>query len=90
MWAAGDFRPQPMTGPPVVGYYICIGEISMAAFYNQATLSYNNITLKSNIVTGEITETLSVTKTAVSDAYSPGEVLTYAVSLVNSGTSDLT
>ena len=62
----------------------------MAAFYNQATLSYNNITLKSNIVTGEIAETLSVTKTAVSDAYSPGEVLTYAVSLVNSGTSDLT
>lgn len=61
----------------------------MATFYNQATLSYNNITLKSNIVTGEITEVLTVTKTAVSDAYSPGEVLTYAVSLINSGTEAL-
>lgn len=62
----------------------------MATFYNQATLSYNNITVSSNVVSGEITEVLSVSKTAVSDAYSPGEVLTYAVSLVNSGTSALT
>lgn len=62
----------------------------MATFYNQATLSYNNITVSSNVVSGEITEVLTVSKTAVSDAYSPGEVLTYAVSLVNSGTSALT
>lgn len=62
----------------------------MAVFYNQATLSYNDITVSSNIVTGTIIDTLSVSKTAVSDAYSPGETLTYTVSLVNSGTSALT
>lgn len=62
----------------------------MATFTNQATLSYNNITVSSNIVTGEITEVLSVAKTAISDAYSPGETLTYTVSLVNSGSTALT
>ena len=62
----------------------------MAIFTNQATLTYNNTTVSSNIVTGEITEVLTASKTAVSDAYSPGEVLTYAVSLVNTGTTDLT
>lgn len=62
----------------------------MATFTNQATLRYNNITVSSNIVTGEITEVLEAEKTAVSDAYSPGETLTYAVSLVNSGDTALT
>lgn len=62
----------------------------MATFTNQATLSYNNITVSSNIVTGEIAEVLSASKTAVSDAYSAGETLTYAVSLVNSGNAPLT
>lgn len=62
----------------------------MATFYNQATLSYNNITVSSNIVSGEITESLTVSKTAVSDAYSPGETLTYVVSLVNSSGNALT
>ena len=66
------------------------GGKTMATFYNQATLSYNNITVSSNVVSGEITEVLTVSKTAVSDAYSPGEVLTYAVALVNSGASALT
>ena len=62
----------------------------MASFTNQATLSYNNIKVSSNIVTGEITEVLSAEKTAVSGSYSAGETLTYAVSLVNSGTAALT
>ena len=62
----------------------------MAVFYNQATLSYNNTTVSSNIVTGNISDVLTISKAAVSDAYSPGETLTYAVSLVNSGTADLT
>lgn len=62
----------------------------MATFTNQATLTYNNITVSSNVVTGEIAETLSVTKTAVDDAYSPGETLTYAVSLINSGSTPIT
>ncbi|MBR5089966.1 MAG: hypothetical protein IK093_11120, partial [Ruminiclostridium sp.] len=62
----------------------------MATFTNQATLSYNNIKVSSNIVTGEIEELLEAVKVAVSDAYSPGEILTYAVSLVNSGTTPIT
>ena len=62
----------------------------MASFTNQATLSYKNITVSSNIVTGEIAEVLSAVKTAVSGSYSAGETLTYAVSLVNSGTVPLT
>ena len=66
------------------------GGKAMATFTNQATLSYRNITVSSNIVTGEIAEVLSVAKTAVSEAYSAGEVLTYTVSLVNSGTVPLT
>lgn len=59
----------------------------MATFFNQATLSYNNTTVNSNIVTGEIVETLSASKTAVDDVYSPGETITYVISLVNSGSS---
>lgn len=62
----------------------------MAVFYNQATLSYNNTTVNSNIVTGTIVDVLTASKTAVSDAYSAGEVLTYTVSLVNSGSAALT
>ena len=61
----------------------------MAVFYNQATLSYNNTTVSSNIVSGEIIGVLSAAKTAVSDAYSPGEILTYVVSLVNGGSTAL-
>lgn len=41
----------------------------MAAFYNQATLSYNGNTTTSNITTGEILEVLSATKTALRDTY---------------------
>ena len=44
----------------------------MAAFYNQATLSYNGSVAVSNITTGEIIETLSATKEAVTDTYTTG------------------
>ncbi len=57
----------------------------MATFFNQATLSYNGNTTNSNIVTGELVETLSATKTAVSDTYNVGDIVTYIVSIVNSG-----
>lgn len=57
----------------------------MPAFYNQATLTYNNQTAVSNIVTGELVEVLSAAKTAVSQSYRPGDVVTYAVSIVNAG-----
>lgn len=58
----------------------------MATFYNQATLRYNNTVTNSNIASGELLEVLSVTKTAVRDTYLVGEDVTYAVSILNSGT----
>ena len=58
----------------------------MATFYNQATLRYNNVVTNSNIASGELVEVLSVTKTAVRDTYQVGEDVTYAVSILNSGT----
>lgn len=62
----------------------------MATFTNFATLSYNGGTLNSNTVTGEILETLSVSKTSVLNNYSSGDDVTYIVSLLNSGTVPLT
>ena len=62
----------------------------MAIFTNRATLSYNGRSVDSNTVTGTILETLSMTKTALSDTYTAGDTVTYAVSLVNSGTTALT
>lgn len=59
----------------------------MAVFTNQATISYNGTVRNSNITTGEVTETLTATKTALRGTYFPGETVTYAVSLVNSGTA---
>lgn len=61
----------------------------MAIFTNQATLTYNDTTVNSNIVTGTIVEVLSVTKTAVTDRYALGEDVTYIISLTNSGTTAL-
>lgn len=59
----------------------------MASFTNQATLSYGNVVKNSNVVTGELREVLSITKTAVGDSYIPGEKVTYIVSIVNSGST---
>lgn len=57
----------------------------MPAFYNQATLYYNDQSTRSNIVQGQLMAVLTAAKTAVNTAYRPGETVTYAVSLVNSG-----
>ena len=62
----------------------------MATFTNYATLSYNGGTTDSNIVTGELLATLSMTKTAVRDTYTQRSSVTYAVSLLNSGTTAVT
>ena len=59
----------------------------MAIFTNQATLSYNNTTTTSNIVTGEILEVLSAAKNAIDDEYSLGDTVTYVISIVNTGTA---
>jgi len=57
----------------------------MALFTNQATLRYNDTFTNSNIVTGQVVEVLSATKTALTPSYSPGDAVTYVVSIVNSG-----
>ena len=62
----------------------------MAIFQNQATLSYAGNVTTSNVVTGELQQAVSVAKYAVSDTYTQGEVLTYVISLVNTGSTPLT
>lgn len=63
----------------------------MATFTNQATLTYNGNTATSNIVTGEITEILSATKTALSSCYYLNDCAeAYVVTLTNTGTSPIT
>ena len=61
----------------------------MALFTNQASLSYNNITVNSNVATGELLEVLSAEKTAVLDQYIAGDKITYVFSTVNSGPTAL-
>ena len=61
----------------------------MAIFSNQATLTYNGSSTNSNIAYGEILEVLEATKTAVEGSYTPGNLVTYAVTLRNTGTGPL-
>ena len=65
----------------------------MAIFTNQATLIYNGGSANSNIAVGEILEVLSAEKTAVEGSYAPGGLVTYVVTIRNTGTgtfNDLT
>ena len=59
----------------------------MAIFTNVATLTYDGNTTTSNIVTGEILEVLTGTKTAVGGDYGAGDNVTYVISLRNTGTT---
>ena len=61
----------------------------MAIFSNQATLTYNGTSTNSNIAYGEILDVLAATKTAVEGTYAPGQLVTYVVTLRNTGTSPL-
>ena len=61
----------------------------MAIFSNQATLTYNGTTTNSNIAYGEILDVLVVTKTAVEGTYTPGQIVTYVVTLRNTGNAPL-
>lgn len=62
----------------------------MAIFSNQATLTYNGSTTNSNIAYGEILDVLTVTKTAIEGSYTPGALVTYVVTLRNTGNAALT
>lgn len=62
----------------------------MARFTNYATLTYTGGTADSNVVTGELLQTLAAVKTAVADSYTADGCVTYAVSLTNTGTVALT
>lgn len=62
----------------------------MAIFSNQATLIYQGTSTNSNIAYGEILDVLEATKTAVEGSYTPGELVTYVVTLRNTGNAALT
>ena len=62
----------------------------MAVFYNQATLSYTGGAIQSNITTGEIAESVTVSKTAVNGSYTPGASVVYVVSIANAGAAPVT
>lgn len=62
----------------------------MAIFSNQATLTYNGNSTNSNIAYGEILNVLEATKTAVEGNYTPGGLVTYVVTLRNTGAATLT
>lgn len=62
----------------------------MALFTNQATLTYNDNVINSNIVTGEIVQVLTVTKNALSDTYERDKTITYIINIVNSSDTEFT
>ena len=65
----------------------------MAIFTNQATLSYRNGVVNSNIVTGEIVDSLAITKNPILPTYGYNDTVTYVINITNSGStvlSDLT
>lgn len=62
----------------------------MAIFSNQATLTVNGSTTNSNIAYGEILDVLAATKTAIEGSYTPGDLVTYVVTLRNTGSTALT
>ena len=62
----------------------------MATFYNQATLTYRSGAANSNIAEGELLDAVSLTKTALSSGYAPGQRVTFAIGFVNNGPSPLT
>ena len=62
----------------------------MLTFTNQAALSYRNRVRYSNLTTGQIADTLTVAKEALTGTYGPGGDVTYVVRLANNGTAPLT
>jgi len=62
----------------------------MAVFTNMATLTYSGGSTNSNVVTGELLEVLSVTKTAILNDYTAGDDVTFVVTIRNTGTTPFT
>lgn len=62
----------------------------MATFKNQAQLTYDGRTVVSNVVSGEITEPLSITMNALVSEYSSDDTVTYVITLTNSGQAAVT
>ena len=62
----------------------------MAQFTNQAILTYNGVRISSNVAVGEVTEVLTATKDATPETYDAGDRLTYIISIVNTGSTDVT
>ena len=60
----------------------------MPAFYNHATLSYNDIVINSNTVQGNLNASMSISKDAVHNSYRHGDMITYALNFVNNGSTD--
>jgi len=61
----------------------------MAAFYNQATLTFNGNVLTSNVTAGEIVEVLSADMDAVLANYSPDSTNVYIINIINNGSEDV-
>lgn len=62
----------------------------MATFYNQATIALNGVTLTSNQTEGEVVTRVTLTKTAISSDYGPGDNIVYAITLINTDATDKT
>ena len=61
----------------------------MAIFTNQATLTYRGSTTNSNVAYGEILDVLGADKTSIEGSYTLGGLVTYVVTLRNTGGNTL-
>ena len=66
--------------------HICGGRNANAT----GTLTYNGGTVNSNIVTGELVQVLTASKTAAAESYRTGDLVTYVVQLRSTGAAALT
>lgn len=62
----------------------------MATFFNQASLSWNGGITNSNITEGELLDSAAITKTLISENYTSGGSLVYAVSIQNNSGAAIT